>query len=84
MYNRCGNPVPVQSTLDLTDLDLTDFGFYRSVSIDCCTCNCYKRKSIADETRNRATLSQRHNDSPFTCIVTSQDVSVSLLRCTQL
>ena len=27
MYNRCGNPVPVQSTLDLTDLDLTDFGF---------------------------------------------------------
>ena len=68
----------VQSTLDLTDLDLTDFGFYRSVSIDCCTCNCYKRKSIADETRNRATLSQRHNDSPFTCIVTSQDVSVCL------
>ena len=68
----------LQSTLDLTDLDLTDFGFYRSVSIDCCTCNCYKQKSIDDETRNRATLSQRHNDSPFTCIVTSQDVSVSL------
>ena len=66
-----GTKISIQSTLDLTDLDLTDFGFYRSVSIDCCTCNCYKRKSIADETRNLATLSQRHNDSPFTCIVIS-------------